>query len=254
MRARLAPGLLATLLLGASYAQAQIPKPVGAYDEPFQDDGMKLAYPTALSPSNRLRIQPAVEAAPDELPAGGVRTTVVFTIRNINESYGGDNRPSSVKLVPGDKIRIHLGSCSSSISFVYPVETNVGGSFSIVADTAQSVLATYQGPSQVYFDPSQFVRIRVEFFTASLFGSSCSNPNHQAPQSCGATYEFQTTSDDFYPTLTYGHLVYGCPADLGETGATGPTGSTGDTGSTGPAGTTGPAGPPGPREEREARV
>src|SRR5262249_41529913 len=130
MRASVVPSVLMTLVWGITPFQAQTTtKPTTVYEDPSADTA-QMEYPTILQPSNQLRIQSAVDAAPDELPAGGVRSTVVFTIRNANQSYGGDNRPSSVKLIPGDKLRINLGSCSSSISFVYPVDSNLGGSFS----------------------------------------------------------------------------------------------------------------------------
>ena len=135
-RVWLSLSLLGTLLWRVPQLQAAELGPTSVVKDPYEDpDVLQLEYPS-LSPANRLRIQPLVEPAPDEIPAGGLRTTVVFTIRNIDESYGGSGRPASVKLVPGDKFRINLANCSNTISHVYPVDTNLGGSFTIAADTS----------------------------------------------------------------------------------------------------------------------
>src|SRR5437867_8376458 len=64
-------------------------------------------------------IQSQVDPSPDELVAGGEIETIVFTIRNTNESYGGVNRTSSAKLQANDKFRLNLDGCVQSITHVY---------------------------------------------------------------------------------------------------------------------------------------
>src|SRR5207249_1649679 len=129
---------------------------------------------------------------------------------------------SSNKLAVGDQFRLNLSSCVDAFSFVYAVESNVGGSFSAAANNAtKSVLVTFNGPT-TYFDPNMWVRVRIELFTGSV-SPSCSNPSHPAPQTCGATFESLSSAGTFYPSLVAGSLVIGCASDLGTAGATGAT-------------------------------
>src|SRR5262249_10167113 len=81
------------------------------------------AVTTADDGGGNKKIQPEVDAAPDEIPTGGSRETLTFTIRNLNSNYSGGSR---YKLQVGDKFRINLANCAASISFVYPVDQNVG--------------------------------------------------------------------------------------------------------------------------------
>src|SRR6185503_17402642 len=106
------------------------------------------------------------------------------------------------KIQVGDKFRINLGLCAASMSFVYAVDQNVGGNWSAALDGSNKVVVTYNGPSSLYFELTQYVKVRVEFFTGLQPGNACSNPNHQAPQSCGAFYENIGPSDNYYSTLT----------------------------------------------------
>ena len=206
-------------------------------DSPVADD---LAAPSANAP----RVQLGVEASPNELPAGGTRQTIVFTIRNISDDYFGPNSDKALSLKRGDAFRIALSSCAATINYVYPVETNIPGSFlTSYSNSTKTVLVTFNGSTSVHFDPSLYVKVTVEVFTGSLPGASCGASNHASPQSCGAYYQGLSSNYTFYPGTVYGSVIYGCAADLGQMGPAGPTGATGPTG---PRGNTGPAGPVGP--------
>jgi hypothetical protein len=209
-----------------------------------------VASDLAAPPANSPRVQLGVEASPNELPAGGTRQTMVFTIRNISDDYFGPNSDRALNLRRGDAIRIALSNCAATINYIYPVETNIPGSFlASYSNSTRTVLLTFNGSSSVYFDASFYVKVTVEIFTGSLPGSSCGASNHASPQTCGAYYQGLSSNYTFYPGTVHGSVIYGCADDLGKMGPAGPTGATGPTGprgNTGPAGPHGPTGPTGP--------
>jgi hypothetical protein len=154
----------------------------------------------AVPPANDPRVQLGVEASPNELPAGGTRQTVVFTIRNVSDDYFGENADKALKLRRGDAIRIGLSSCAATINYVYPVETNIPGGFlTSYSNSTKTVLVTFNGSTSVYFDPSLYVKVTVEVFTGNLPGASCGASNHASPQSCGAYYQGISSNYTFYP-------------------------------------------------------
>jgi hypothetical protein len=86
-RAWLSLSLLATLLWGTPQLQAAVTVPIGASPDPYQDPDAADGVSTLQSPSGRCGSSPG-RAGFDELPAG-VRTTVVFTIHNLDEAMVG---------------------------------------------------------------------------------------------------------------------------------------------------------------------
>ena len=181
------------------------------------------------------RIKPSFDVAPDVLLAEQQRQTLVFTIRNVSETYSGSDT-DSFKIQIGDRFRINLGDCASTIVQASAVATNIGGSFTTSIDNSNnSVLVTYQGPTPRYFEATQFVKVAITIDTANLAAASCTSLVHAPPGSCGAYYEGLSGWGTFSPALVYGNLVLGCPGDLGLASA----------GTTGPTGVTGPAGPAG---------
>ena len=135
------------------FAQEAIPLQVNESPDPAVEVSVTsdLAIPSVDSP----RVQLAVEASPNELPAGGTRQTIVFTIRNISDDYFGPNSGKALKLQRGDAIRIALGSCAGAINYVYPVDTNSGTTFSTsYSNSTKTILVTNTGFTPIYFDAS----------------------------------------------------------------------------------------------------
>jgi len=178
---------VAFLVLLPGLALAQGPDQDPDVDDPLNPSG----------DPERVRIQLEYDVVPDDLVQDEYQTIVV-TIRNINEEYTGVEIPESEEITDGDAWIIDFGDiCVREILDIKEVRDSLQGNFVEDPDSptpysGSDVVIVFEGymDRSEYFEPDDFVEVRVEVRTWAMPSSSCENP----PCSCEADPQ-----DDEYP-------------------------------------------------------